>query len=158
MRILLFLLLLIPFFAQAQIKVLVTAVHDGDSYFVRFPDGTREWIRLYGVDCPEVISNHITRNQPFGVQTANFVRGLLKGKEFIIDTLKRDPYDRLVCRVMLNDTTELSEYLVANGYAWSLVKQYDALQKAAKQTKINLWGLKGRQIKPATFRRKYWHN
>lgn len=158
MRILILLFFLLPFLAQSQVRVLVTAVHDGDSYFVKFPDGTREWIRLYGVDCPEVISNHITANQPYGVQTATAVRNLLKGNVFLIDTLNRDPYDRLVCRLMLNDSTELSEYLVTNGYAWSLVKQYEAMQKAAKQSKIGLWGLPGRQFKPATFRRRHWRN
>lgn len=148
--------LLLSLLGQSQVRVTVMAVHDGDSYNVKFEDGSKEWIRLYGVDCPEVISNHITKNQPYGVQTGDHVRSLLKGKQVTIDTLKRDPYDRLVSKVLLNDSTDLSTYLVRNGYAWSLVKAYDQIQKNAKQSKIGLWGLSGRKLKPATFRKKNW--
>jgi endonuclease YncB( thermonuclease family) len=146
-----------------QELVTVLAVHDGDSYKVRRASGDIIWIRLWGIDCPEVKSNRIIANQDYGVETGNFVRELIKGKQVLIDTLPgRDRYKRLVARVQL-DTIYMTQYLIQNGYGWVLKLQMsdDAyrylrqLQEEADSFNRGLWGITGRKIRPKTFFAKY---
>ena len=76
--------------ASTATNATVMAVHDGDSYKVKMDNGETKWIRLWGVDCPEVISNHINKNQPYGVQSVNTIRQLIKGKRVIVDSVTTD--------------------------------------------------------------------
>ena len=56
-----------------EIKVgIVKAVHDGDSIKVKFEDGEVSWIRLYGCDAPEVVSNHVSASQPYGKESGKY--------------------------------------------------------------------------------------
>jgi endonuclease YncB( thermonuclease family) len=69
-------------FAQIKIDtVIVTAVHDGDSYRVLYKNGLRQWVRLAYVDCPEVISNHVSALQPYGDSASIKVREIIKGRK-----------------------------------------------------------------------------
>jgi endonuclease YncB( thermonuclease family) len=166
MRSLIYLFLLLPFALSAQlVPATVKAVHDGDSYKVQYRDTTTEWIRLWAADAPEVVSNHISRNQAYGVQAGEFARKLLKGKEVLLDTLYRDQYNRLVCEVYA-DTGKINVtlLLIATGNAWyyndgripkAELDALKALQKEAKDAKLGLWGLPGREIRPSTFRGRH---
>lgn len=156
---------------SAQDTVLVRAVHDGDSYKIQWNSGEIEWVRLWGCDAWEVMfPPHITKNQPYGVQTGNFVRSVLKGQYVVIDTsvAQEDPFLRRVVKVKLDSAlysridsvpgeyvNDLSTYLVLNGYAWWVDKSLQDEMKLAKQTKIGAWGLPGRKVKPETWRRKH---
>lgn len=157
---------------SAQDTVLVKAVHDGDSYKIQWKSGEIEWVRLWGVDCPEVISNHITKAQPYGVQTGNFVRAWLKGQQIVIDTsvAQDDPFLRRVVKVKLDSAlysridsvpgeyvNDLSTYLVLNGFAWWVDRSLQDDMDIAKQTKIGLWSLPGRKMRPETWRKKNWN-
>lgn len=149
----LFLICLIPTLLFGQYRpAKVLAVHDGDSFRVQYEDGTKEWVRLEGVDCPEVISNHISKNQAFGLQAATFVRDWIKGDTLLVDSLTTDLYGRTIVSALTKDSVNISEYLVTNGYAWYLDKNYRTLQEQAKDSKLGLWGLPGRKLRPATFR------
>ena len=154
-------------------QVTVKAVHDGDSYKIQWQDGTNEWVRLWGVDAPEIRSNHITANQPFGVQAGNYVRSWLKGQVVTIDTTvgQDDPFGRRVVKIQIDSAlyscldsvpgeylNDLSTYLVRNGYAWWFDKSLQDSQDFAKESKLGLWGLPGRKIRPETFRKRNWHN
>jgi endonuclease YncB( thermonuclease family) len=139
---------------------IVTAVHDGDSIKVVFPSET-VWVRLYGCDAPEVISNYVSANQPFGVDSGKALRELVKGKKVQVETLFRDIYNRMVCKVAL-DGLDLTEHLVTNGLAWWLlepkmkpdvVSKLKGLHEAAKAAKKGLWGISGRKVRPATWRK-----
>lgn len=156
---------------SAQDTVLVRAVHDGDSYKIQWNSGEIEWVRLWGCDAWEVVfPPHVTKNQPYGVQTGNFVRSVLKGQRVVIDTSvgQDDPFGRRVVKVKLDSAlysridsvpgeyvNDLSTYLVLNGYAWWVDKSLQDEMELAKQTKIGAWGLPGRKIKPETWRRKH---
>lgn len=138
----------------------VTAVHDGDSIKVVLPSET-VWIRLYGCDAPEVISNYVSTNQPFGVESGAILRDTVKGKKVVVETLFRDIYNRMVCKVTLNGK-DLTEFLIENGYAWwysepkmstELVKKLKDLHNIAKAEKKGLWGEGGRKVRPTTWRK-----
>lgn len=157
---------------SGQDTVLVKAVHDGDSYKIQWKSGEIEWVRLWGCDAPEVVSNHITKAQPYGVQTGNFVRSWLKGQYITVDTsvAQDDPFLRRVVKVQLDSAlyskidsvpgeyvNDLSTYLVLNGFAWWSDKSLQDEMEIAKQTKIGLWSLPGRKLRPETWRRKNWN-
>jgi endonuclease YncB( thermonuclease family) len=162
---------------SAQDTVLVKAVHDGDSYKIQWKTGEIEWVRLWGVDCPEVLfPPHLTKAQPYGVQAGNFVRSWLKGERIVIDTFpdQDDPFQRRIVKVQIDSAlyskldqldsipgewiNDLSTYLVENGYAWWLDPILRTNQDRAKQTKIGLWGLPGRKVRPDTWRKRNWNN
>lgn len=170
-QILITILITITTVLSAQDTVLVRAVHDGDSYKIQWKSGEIEWVRLWGVDCPEVISNHITKAQPYGVQTGNFVRHWLKGQYISIDTsvAQDDPFLRRVVKVRLDSAlysridsvpgeyvNDFSTYLVLNGFAWWSDKSLQDEMEIAKQTKIGLWSLSGRKLRPETWRKRNW--
>ncbi len=150
-------------FAQRS-NATVLAVHDGDSYKVQIDSMQKPmWIRLWGVDCPEVKSIYVTENQTFGVAVGDTVRNMLKGERVFVDTLYRDFYNRMVAAVYFEEVN-MTPYLIQNGYGWyfnskDMTKdQRNALkaaQKYAKANKFGLWGVDGEKISPADFRRKH---
>lgn len=138
---------------------IVKAVHDGDSYKVQFKDETI-WIRLYGCDSPEVISNYVTKDQPFGRTAGNIVRDLIKGKELTFERMYKDQYNRQVCKVYI-DGQDLTKRLVELGLAWWLddskmnslyLSELKLLHETAKGLKIGLWGETARKLRPSTWR------
>ncbi len=137
----------------------VMAVHDGDSYKVKFKDET-VWIRLYGCDTPEVISNYVTKDQPFGRLAGNKMRELLKGNEVKVEVLFKDQYGRWICKIWFNDI-DLTEYVVKNGFGWHLrepkmkTSYFEGLkifQEQSKVQRLGLWGETGRKVRPSTWR------
>ena len=147
----------------SQELVTVMAVHDGDSYKVKRHDGSVVWVRVWGVDCPEVRSNIIIKDQDAGVEIAIIMRDMLKGKQVIMDTFPgRDKYKRIVAKIQL-DTIYVTQYLISNGYGWpvkynmstAIYKYLQSLQEEAKLLNLGLWGYEGRKLRPSTFRNKY---
>ena len=160
--------------AQTLQPATVKAVHDGDSYKVSFaekPDSA-VWVRLYGVDAPEVrFPSVIPFDQPYGRTAADSVRQLIKGQTVLVKYRYTDMYERPVCEIFFTaknleqaiHTIDLAQYIVMKGWAWyrtehkntkgnSLLKN---IQGYAKEQKVGLWGLTGRAIKPETFRKKF---
>lgn len=144
---------------------IVKAVHDGDSIKIQFEDGEVSWIRLYGCDAPEIISNHVGANQPYGKESGDKLRELIKGKEVKVKTLFRDQYQRMICKVDFIDSNQseidLSWLLIASGLAWSLTEpkmdddtklKLKSLQEYAKGKMLGLWGQEGRKLRPSTWR------
>ncbi len=121
---------------QDTVSVSVTAVVDGDTIRVAYPNGTVDTVRLVGVDTPEV---HV-ENDPAefegvpdtdagraclreaGTDASNFAKDALLGREvglaFDPATDRRGYYDRLLAYVVVED--RLFNYrLVATGHAGS---------------------------------------
>lgn len=162
--------------AQSFQSAVVKAVHDGDSYKLSFsvaqkPDSV-VWVRLYGVDAPEVrFPGVIPFDQPFGRAAADSVRQLIKGQTVFVKYRYTDVYKRPVCEIFFTaktlepavDTLDLAQYIVLKGWAWyrdehknskgnALLKK---IQAYAKEQKVGLWGLAGRAVKPETFRKRF---
>lgn len=163
--------------AQQLQSATVKAVHDGDSYKLSFtakPDSV-VWIRLYGIDAPEVrYPGVIAFDQPFARAAADSVRQLIKGNSVLVNYKYTDMYDRPVCEVYflsnstvlgepLVDTVSLAEHIVQKGWAWQRPERGNSkgnallknIQVYAKEQKLGLWALPGRAIKPETFRNKF---
>ena len=161
----LFLLFLIFTSTLSAQKAIVRAVHDGDSYGVRFLDrpDTTIFVRLHNVDCPEVIF-YVTKDQPFAREASRLMREYLKGDTVEIKVVYKDTFGRLVCDITAKDSVDLTDYVISHGYGWYLVDpattlereaEIKALQKFAQNRDLGLWGEKGRKIRPATWRKKY---
>lgn len=113
---------------------------DGDSFPVRFPDGTIKTIRLYGVDCLESSVGGSDSNARrlrdqkrwFGIPTMELAHSLgIKGKSetktqltkpFTVHTAFADArgdtrYERVYGFVSTNSGSDLSELLVSKGLA-----------------------------------------
>jgi len=141
----------------------VKAVHDGDSFKIKFETGEVSWIRIYGCDAPEVTSNHVSSTQPFGRESGNIMRAMIKGKRVKVDTLFKDKYGRMICNVFLLTDTEidLTDHLISNGLAWWLDEsnmtpetriKLKSQHELAKAGKVGLWGQTGRKLRPSTWR------
>lgn len=141
----------------------VKAVHDGDSFKVQFDDSLKKtiWVRLWGVDCPEVQSPHVTATQDYGVAAGDSMRILLKGQRVFVDTLYRDAYNRPVAKIKFKGR-DITEYVISTGKGWYYsskamsTKNRNKLQKLqseAQTAKLGLWA-KDNPIKPSEFRRK----
>lgn len=168
-QLIIIILSIIPFTLQSQqfgvpqfAKVI--AIHDGDSYGVRFLDrpDTTIFIRLHNVDAPEVIF-YVTKDQPYSRQAAQNVRDQIKGDTVSVTPIYKDVFGRLVCDV-LDDSIDLTEWVIMSGNAWyqsdsatSLEREAKLkdLQKFAEKKKFGLWGQPGRKLRPDTWRKRY---
>lgn len=149
---------------SAQELGVVKAVHDGDSYKVHFLSrDTTYWVRLWGADAPEVISNHVNAHQPGGIQAGQFARNYLKNDTVLLEFVSTDEFNRSVCKVW-KDSVDVTKYLIENGHAWwygdkKMSKQYLAeikqLQLEAKQSQLGFWGLDGFKNRPSTWRNNH---
>ncbi|MBM3692577.1 MAG: thermonuclease family protein [Actinomycetota bacterium] len=99
----------------------VVEVIDGDTVVVALPDGTRDTVRLLGVDTPE--TKHPTRPVGcFGPEASAFTRSRLLGRTVRLesDTERRDTYGRRLAYVWL-DGRRFNDVLLRAGYARFLV-------------------------------------
>jgi micrococcal nuclease len=145
-----------------QTRVSVTAVVDGDTIRIEYRNGTRDTVRLVGVDTPEV---H-TDNDPAefegvpdsaagedclrgaGTNASNFAKDRLLGRTVGIATDpnldRRGYYDRLLAYVVVDD--RLFNYrLVATGRArvydsdFSRQASFRTAETGAREARRGLW-------------------
>lgn len=149
---------------QQTLIGVVKAVHDGDSFKIQFPEETT-WVRLWGCDSPEVISNHVASHQPYGREAGNEVRKLIKGQKVEVETLFKDQFGRMICKVKLLkedlQKIDLTELTISEGLAWWLDEpkmskedreKLKKLHETAKDKKIGLWSTEERKLRPSTWR------
>jgi endonuclease YncB( thermonuclease family) len=81
-------------------------VDDGDSVFIRWPDGDLETVRILGIDTPETRHDEhgIPISQPFGPEARAFAQGAfaVATKINIIRASTLDPYGRTLAYLILN--------------------------------------------------------
>lgn len=149
--------------ANLSPTAIVKAVHDGDSFKLLFDDGTIKWVRLYACDAPEVISNYVSKNQPFGKEAGLFMRNLLKGNRIAVEFLFEDKFKRPVVKLTFEDH-DLTEYAIEKGLAWfyndpkltsAERTMFKGLQGLATFKKVGLWSETGRKLRPDTWRARY---
>jgi micrococcal nuclease len=127
----------------------VVKVIDGDTIKVDI-GGKIETVRLIGIDTPEIANPHSSREDYFGPEAAQYAKQLLENQlvYLIPDPMEsnRDKYDRLLRYVFLEDGTLINAKLVAEGYAYNYIyepfqfmKQFDYLEKQAKEKRLGLW-------------------
>jgi micrococcal nuclease len=110
--------------AHAQVSPTTAAdvvrVIDGDTVDVRFDNGTRERLRLIGMDSPEVVDPR-KPVQCFGRQASQHAHELLDGQSVSIETDPsqgyRDIYGRYLAYIWLPDGRNFGEVMIGDGYA-----------------------------------------
>ncbi len=128
-------------------------VYDGDTLLLK--DGRK--IRLIGINAPEV-AHHKKKGERYGREAGEKLRELLKkfnnqvrleiGKEPL------DRYKRHLAHVFLSDGTDVSRWMLLNGWATTMifppnvhyVDDYQQAQRLAQQKKLNIWQQKNFQI------------
>ena len=131
---------------QAQITKMVTGAHDGDN--LKFKGENRQY-RLMGVDAPEVYSPFVNATQGMGVESGQFLRNWLKGKEvFVNEYAKTDIYGRKLITCIYNGL-DVSETILAAGMAHyyhspklkkEQKRRYQQAEQTAKFERLGIWG------------------
>jgi len=134
---------------EASAVYRVVEVIDGDTIKVDI-GGEIEAVRLVGMDTPEIAGPHNPQDDYFGPEAARYTKQLLENQPvyLIPDPMQsnRDKYNRLLRYVFLEDGTLVNAKLVAEGYAYNYIyepfqfmKQFDYLEKQAKENQLGLW-------------------
>ena len=132
-----FSLLIISYFCNAdylenlQIKKIV----DGDTVHVFYQDDVYK-VRLTEIDAPE-------RNQPFGKDSTEFLKSLLKEGKVNIDISGTDRYGRKLGRLYWKGG-DINRVLVSEGYAWVYDdyvtdRSFYENQSKARELRKGLW-------------------
>jgi len=134
---------------EAPATYRVVEVIDGDTIKVDIA-GKIETVRLIGIDTPEIAGPHNPQDDYFGPEAAQYAKQLLENQlvYLIPDPMQsnRDKYNRLLRYVFLEDGTLVNAKLIAEGYAYNYIyepfqfmKQFDYLEKQAKEKQSGLW-------------------
>ena len=127
----------------------VLRVVDGDTVIVRL-DGVATTVRLIGVDAPESV--HPRRPvEPFGRESATFLRELLKGRSVTLEWepgTDFDRYGRTLAYLVRDDGLAVNRELVARGYAHAYTRfpfrrmeDFRAAEREAREAGRGLWGV-----------------
>ncbi len=121
----------------------VVKVHDGDTLTLKEEaTGFEQRVRLAGIDAPE-------KGMPFADASRDALSSRVQGREIIVHWHKRDPYGRLVGKVLL-DRQDVNLELIRRGLAWHYTRfqqeqssedrvLYAQAEEAARQQGIGLW-------------------
>lgn len=102
----------------------VVGVSDGDSITVLDSAKRQHKVRLAGIDAPEL-------KQAFGQASKRSLSALVFGKTVVVETEKRDRYDRQIGKVLV-EGRDANLAQIEAGFAWHY-KQYAAEQSAIDQ-------------------------
>ena len=99
--------------------ILVTKVSDGDTFWVTYPSGKEEKIRLIGIDTPEARKTGRTDVEFFGKEASAYAKSLLLNKRVRLefDVQKVDRYKRTLAYAYLESGEMVNSLLVKQGYA-----------------------------------------
>ena len=126
---LLFALLVTHCLAQADtLTGRVIRVTDGDTIVVLDSANVQHKIRLTGIDAPE-------RKQAFGTKSKDNLSESVAGKFVVVEHEKRDRYERILGKVLLNNQDMNFEQVKA-GLAWHY-KYYQKEQTPADRVKYS---------------------
>ena len=135
----------------------VVSIIDGDTIVVLSMEKKEIKIRLAEIDCPE-------KNQPYGPQAKQVLTNKLLNKQIKVVILKKDRYNRSICKIYLNNHY-INQEMIEEGLAWhytqySHSKELKNSEDNAKKNRIGLWKDKN-PIPPWEFRhdpQKYQRN
>lgn len=134
----------------------VVGVADGDTVTILDSAKVQYKIRLTGIDAPE-------KAQPYGQVSKKSLSDLVFNKDVEISWEKRDRYQRILGKVLLNKQDICLEQ-VKRGMAWHYKQYqsdqsqedrtlYDLAEKKAREAKLGLWA-DDEPVEPSKFRHK----
>jgi endonuclease YncB( thermonuclease family) len=121
----------------------VVSIADGDTVTAVLSGGQSVDVRLEGIDAPE-------HGQAFAPASEKHLSELMLGKAVTLDCTALDPYQRLVCKILLPNGEDVDLDQIKAGMAWHY-KQYQRLQSAtdraaygaaedaARRARLGLW-------------------
>ena len=120
----------------------VVSVHDGDTITLLDATQRQHKIRLAGIDAPEL-------SQAFGRVSRQHLADQVAGRTVVIEWTKRDKYQRLVGKVLL-DGRDINITLIEAGLAWHYKKyateqspedrqRYARAEEKARASRLGLW-------------------
>ena len=126
----------------------VEKVIDGDTVYAS-QEGKPYKLRLSEIDAPE-------RGQPFGKQSKEFLRGLLKDGKFDVHISGKDQFGRYLARLYDNEV-DINRRMVNEGMAWVYDfyvsdKTFYKNQQSAQKQKKGIWS-KRYPVSPWEWRR-----
>lgn len=158
-----FLSLLLTVCEAKPIYQTVKWVYDGDTLLLN----DKRKIRLIGINAPEV-AHHKKKGQRYGREATEKLRELLKRASYKVrlerGEQKKDRYKRTLAHVFLPDGTDLSLWMLQNGFATLMtfppntryITVYRKYERLAQKQKRNIWGQKNYQLlKPRQLKRAY---
>lgn len=140
----------------------VTHMPDGDTAALGTRHKVYDYVRLAGIDAPEVSHGQNKPGQPYGPQAAERATALVKaaGMRIEVEVEDVDAYGRIVAWVRLpSRAASLNEILLDEGFAWWYERYYphrDDLrrrQEAARAARRGLWADPD-PVPPWDFRRR----
>jgi endonuclease YncB( thermonuclease family) len=138
-------------------KATVKWVYDGDT--LKLTDDRK--IRIIGIDTPET-QHHQQKAEAYGSKAREALRELLSKFNYKIELNygleKKDKYSRTLAHVYLPDGTNISSWLLKQGFAKTLtippnlelVECYHQAEKIAQNNSLGIWRLKNHQLQTAT--------
>jgi endonuclease YncB( thermonuclease family) len=120
----------------------VVGVTDGDTIVVQTAVHTRHTVRLAGIDAPEY-------TQPHGRKSRSNLAALVARKDVTIEYYKRDRWQRLVGKVLV-DGKDVNLKQLIDGYAWHFRRfrqeqdiaerqLYKSAERHARTQRLGLW-------------------
>lgn len=143
----------VPDQSELEPNAIVERVVDGDTIIVEI-SGTRERVRLLGIDTPESVAEN-RPDQCYGAESSAYLAGLLpEGTDvtLIRDVEARDQYDRLLAYVVRSsDQLFVNLDLIERGFAGVLIYEpnshyrdlFEDAEDAAFDGGVGLWGVCG---------------
>ncbi len=137
-------------------SALVKWVYDGDSLLLT----DKRKIRIIGIDTPET-KHHRQKAQAYGAKAREALRVLLKNNNYQVSLRygkeRKDKYDRTLAHVYLPDGTNISNWMLEQGYAKTLafppnVKLAECYKKAeeiAQAQSLKIWRYKSNKVRDA---------
>ena len=126
----------------------VVDVYDGDTLTVELTDGTRERVRLIGIDAPELRNNPYNQAHALGAPAALYLAQLVAGEavDLVLGVKGRDRYGRLLAYVYL-DGLFINLEMVRAGYAVTYTvppdvahaEEFRAAEREARAAGRGLW-------------------
>lgn len=133
----------------------VVSVHDGDTITLLDAARQQHKIRLAGIDAPEL-------SQAFGRVSRQHLADQVAGRTVVIEWTKRDKYQRLVGKVLLNGR-DINITQIEAGLAWHYKKyateqspedrlRYARAEEKSRAARLGLWE-DGRSVPPWEYRK-----
>lgn len=134
--------------ATAGVEVTLVEVVDGDTIWVRMPDGSEEKVRYIGIDAPEV-PHESSAGEYLGEEATAHNTELLASSPLRLETdvEQRDEFGRLLAYVWAGGVF-VNGRMVLDGYAWAhnyppnLTRQDElwAAHDQARAAGVGVWG------------------
>lgn len=138
----------------------IIKISDGDTVQAVTPEGTKQKVRLYGIDAPETPKGKIP-GEPFGNDSRNYLASLVNQQLVRVEIRDIDRYRRTVAVLWLGERNVNQEMIsagLAEAYREYLQQPYRGpflqAEQEAKAKGKGIWSQGSGYERPSQFRRR----